>query len=335
MLNIYNIPGAELQSPMAGIARPVHEAHNSQQVIAQAGLDWAVIGKPLRTIDGQEIDSHKAMIRSDTSHCLGVVGVGYQALQNAEAFAFCDSLVETGSMTYLSAGHFGKGEKLFIQCKLNRDPVDIAPGDTIAPYFALGNAHDGSMNVRALFTPTRIICQNTFRMCFSKGANGQDSIAIRHTTNLHDRLEASKALFRLMDANFNTFTLQAKALAAKRVPSAERLKQFFDETFSVKATDAKDESTRAKNRSERLADLFMEGAGQKDKPAVRGTVWAALNAVTQFLDHEAPTKLTGIDMTSVGPDERTRLQRMNRLESNMFGAASKIKTRALELALAL
>lgn len=329
-----------LSSPLFGIATPIKDSEvavTSAEVMKNAKLDWRAEDRPLVTTDGIAIPTHKAIVRSDTSSVLGIVGSGFEVLQNAEAFAFCDSLVAAKRVEYMSAGQFNDGKRIFIQCRLlNKDggsSAEVAKDDVVESLFLLANGHDGSLAVRPLLTPTRVICQNTFRQALTKSANGKDSFSIKHTKSLMDRLEIARNLFGWAQQGFDEFIEQAKATVAKRVSTEQRLKQFFRETFRTPLID-EDASAMNKSREERLSELFMTGAGQ-DNPAVRGTAWAALNAVTQYLDHESRTTIRGAEAKTAGIDERTSLVRAARFESNMLGHNADVKARALELALAI
>ena len=69
-------------------------------MIATAGLAWTVEQHPLEAVLGNPEDGGGservpvprvvANVRSDTRAVLGVVGEGYEPLQNGAAFAFCD-----------------------------------------------------------------------------------------------------------------------------------------------------------------------------------------------------------------------------------------------------
>jgi hypothetical protein len=66
----------------------------------------------------------------------------------------------------------------------------------------------------------------------------------------------------------------------------------------------------------RIIELFKGAAIGSDIPGVAGTRWAALNAVTELVDHER------------GRSNNTRI------ESAWFGTGAVLKTRALELLVA-
>jgi phage/plasmid-like protein (TIGR03299 family) len=335
----------QLGNPFAGISTEVdgEEAKTSLEVMRAAELDWRVLEKGLRTepdSDGNSrpIDSHKALIREDTRSVLGVVGKGYTVLQNAESFAFADSLVTQGKMVYAGAGAFHGGRRTFVQCLAVGNENDggmgareIAEGDPVLPYMLLANSHDGSSGVTVMMTAVRVICQNTLNAALSK-ATRDNSVSIKHTKSLHDRLEAAKTAFGWAEKNFQKFVEDARILAKKKIEKEAQLQAYFDETFKVVPVEDLASSTQATNRRERLTQLYQIGAGNA-LPSVRNTAWAALNAVTQFLDHESRTAIRG--SVNMEAEERLQLTRARRLESNLLGGNADIKARAYELALAL
>ena len=77
-------------------------------------------------------------------------------------------------------------------------------------------------------------------------------------------------------------------------------------------------ATEAANRRKCALHLYWHGRGNEN-PAVRGTVWAAYNGVTELIDHRK-ARMGGADSTS------------RRLHSVWFGRGAAIKARALRLA---
>src|SRR6266542_544208 len=85
--------------------------HSAAEMIAAAGLDWRVEQHPLEAVVEREYQSlrlpvprHVANVRSDTRAVLGVVGEGYEPLQNRAAFAFCDAITDSGQAHWIGAG---------------------------------------------------------------------------------------------------------------------------------------------------------------------------------------------------------------------------------------
>jgi hypothetical protein len=80
-------------------------------------------------------------------------------------------------------------------------------------------------------------------------------------------------------------------------------------------------ANRARNTRDELFRLFEGGKGQ-DIPAIRGSLWAAFNAVTEYADHHRPTRTRN-------PQDAAS----SRLDSAWFGSGSRLKQKAFHLAL--
>ena len=99
-------------------------------------------------------------------------------------------------------------------------------------------------------------------------------------------------------------------------------KEALDAYFRTLVPDPVDgDPSRAVATRENLVRLFETGKGN-DIPSVRGTLWAALNAVVEFADFERPTRT----MDGEG-------QRASRWKSAQFGSGSILKVRAWSKAL--
>lgn len=62
----------------------------AEEAIVAAGLDYEVELAAMQTSDGTPISNRKAVVRTDTSNVLGVVGNGYVPVQNRQSFGFLD-----------------------------------------------------------------------------------------------------------------------------------------------------------------------------------------------------------------------------------------------------
>ena len=88
------------------------------EAIVAAGLNYEVTLQSLWTSNGDPVSTRQAVVRRDTSDILGVVGKGYQPIQNLECFSFLDSVVADGRLRYHTAGALGKGERIWMLAKL-------------------------------------------------------------------------------------------------------------------------------------------------------------------------------------------------------------------------
>src|SRR5437763_12630816 len=67
------------------------------------------------------VPRHVANVRSDTRAVLGVVGEGYEPLQNASAFAFCDAITDSGRAHWIGAGSTRGGARVHALMRLDRE----------------------------------------------------------------------------------------------------------------------------------------------------------------------------------------------------------------------
>jgi hypothetical protein len=62
-----------------------------------------VIGREYQSLR-VPVPRHVANVRSDSRAVLGIVGEGYEPLQNRSAFAFCDGITDSGRAHWIGAG---------------------------------------------------------------------------------------------------------------------------------------------------------------------------------------------------------------------------------------
>lgn len=309
-------------TPWHGLGTKVETEQTSENAIKLAGLDWDVSTQPLLAnlapeaglnVDGlAAVQGFKATVRSSDKKVLGVVGGRYQPIQNADAFAFFDGIVGAGEAVYHTAGSLDSGRKIWLMAKLPQDMV--IPGfkdEAMERYLLLSNSHDGSGALRAFATTVRVVCQNTLNMAL-RGSAGE-GISIRHTRNAAARLQEAKRVFSYATAYYDSMRTVAAGLAQAKYTE----KQMVSLVESIFPAESEDEvSTRTANNRALVMDLFDNGRGHQP---IRGTAWAALNAVTEFVSHHRGTRMTD----GKGQDE-------SRLESIWFGSGRALSQKAFQ-----
>lgn len=292
-----------------GVNLPDDALYSLEDGIRLAGLDWTVGLEPLYMADGRPVD-RKATVRSTDGSILGTVGPRYTPLQNAEAFDFFKPFLETQSAALHTAGSLDSGRRVWILAKLNLSNAEIVPGDEVAKYVMLSNSHDGTLAVRVGFTPVRVVCANTLAMAHSDDAS--KLIRVRHSSQVKTNLDNIREVMDLANQEFEA-TAEQYRLLAKRSISQSDLEKYVK--LVLKLDDDKEKlSTRSKNILADIFERFESGKGN-NFPGVRGTHWAAYNAVTEWLNYER------------GHNDDTRLS------SLWFGDSANTSKRALETAL--
>lgn len=285
------------------------------ETIQAAGLDWGVALVPVYA-EGQPIPRSRAVVRTDRKSPIAVVGNRYVPVQNTEAFAFFDDLVGAGKAVYETAGALDRGRRVWLQARLPED-VWVTEEDNVGKYLLLSNSHDGGSSLRALFTPIRVVCKNT--LLAALGEAGSSGISIRHVGDVLGRAKEAERLLGISLKYFDDFADASRTLARKTL-TREALELYFADLVPAPLDG---DPTRAIATRETLKRLFEVGKGNS-MPGVRGTLWAALNAVVEFVDHERPIRRREDDTVQ-----------SKRFESALFGSGAQLKGRAWSQALAL
>ena len=303
--------------PWHRLGTRLEEPATAREAIEAAGLGYEVELKDLATTDGTPVRMRKAVRRCDTGDVLGVVGTSYVPVQNRQAFGFLDAIVADGGLRYHTAGALGLGERIWMLAKLPNHIRVRASDDVVEKYLLLSNTHDGSTALRVYFTPIRCVCQNTLNLA-ERRSIGQ-GIAITHKGDLHTKIGEAQRVLGLA-ARFYDDAAGRIDLLAGHSPAVAQLESYFKAVYP----DPEDaDPTRARNIRETFARIFETGIGL-DMPGVKGTTWAAYNAVTEWVDHHRPTRART-------PEARTS----RRLESSWFGSGAALKSRAWNLAIDL
>lgn len=293
-----------------------------EEAIAASGLDWTVAKVPLLAqVNGssEAIPGYSATMRESDQHILGVVKNGYQVMQNRTLFEFCDALAEADNgAVYETAGSLFAGKVVWALMKLPENIILKKDGGTILPYFLGLTSHDGTKALTVRPTPVRVECANTVAMAEARNKAG---FVVKHTRladPMQRILEAQEALgftFRW----YQEFEASANKLIAKRL-SAVKLNEFVVSLFPNRKGEDEVMATRTENRRNAVLALAKNA---ENLEAVRGTAWAAYNAVAEYADHE----ITYRDTSAKGGQSRAD----NRAASILDGSAADLKQRALVL----
>jgi phage/plasmid-like protein (TIGR03299 family) len=187
--------------------------------------------------------------------------------------------------------------------------------DVTEQFLLLSNSHDGSSSLRVFFTPIRVVCANTLGMA-ERRSHGQ-GVSIVHKGDLAPKIAEAQEILGLAKRFYDDLGERINRLA-NHYPSQRQLEVYYESLYPNRSNG---QNQRAGNIRSKLFELFEGGIGQ-DMPGIRGTSWAAFNAVTEYVDHHRGTR---------GRTDFAR--RSRRLESAWFGSGSRLKSRAWMLAL--
>jgi phage/plasmid-like protein (TIGR03299 family) len=271
------------ETPWHGLGNKLTSAPTVEEAIKQAGLDWAVHTRPIFLADGREVPA-MATVRATDGTILGVVGQRYQPLQNKDAFQWFDPLVSNGLVDLETAGSLNDGKRVWILARITQgSDLGIVGEDVIRKFILLSNSHDGTLAVRVGFVPIRVVCANTLAMAHD---NAQSTlIRLKHSKAIVKNLEGLREIINVANQSFEATAEQFRLLASKQI-NVKDLHNYVKVVLGHEKTEDADLSSRAENSIQNVIQLFETGRGNT-LPGVKGTVWAAYNAVTEYLTHDA------------------------------------------------
>jgi len=287
---------------------PVSDA----EAIKAAGLDWEVELRELSyakvtplpggdsITENRPVPNWRAVVRTDNDAPLGVVGAGFRVLQNRAMFDILRGIADANpanQLTWETAGALGQGETTWALAKISGMSLSIK-GDESLPYVLVCTGHIGNRRVRLTPTVVRVVCQNTMRAALdvqdaARKAGKRDTVndgwAIGHNRQMELRITEAVNAYRATLAAMDT-TVEAWTFLADRPLSDPAWERMMELAMSQPAP-AEDEAARARRlerNAERKARLSAILASPTNRtPATAGTMFGAMNALTEWIDHEA------------------------------------------------
>lgn len=261
------------------------------------------------------VPNNFATYRTDTKQILGVVGNRYSIVQNSTAFDFFDTVIGQGHARYETAGALGIGETIFVTAKL--PSMDVA-NDEVEKYLLFTNSHDGSSAVTVMYTPVRVVCNNTLTAALSSRSTYKKTF--RHTKSVNNKLNYLKATMALVEKqsstqkeifeHWNTITIGQDILTELAI-KAFNLSYDSDKL----AKGEKELTTRSTNILNDILEYHEGGVGQE---RIRGTKWGAYNAISGYIQNVKKYSSNESAFTSIieGAAATSRQKAFNYLISN-------------------
>jgi phage/plasmid-like protein (TIGR03299 family) len=310
-----------------GLGQILDKPATAQEAIESAGLDFEVAKEPVyvpvrkveydvakqsdaimmeRNPNGtiysqmEVVEDRFATYRTDSGHPFGVVGSRYEIVQNRDAFGFFDAIVGEGEAIYETAGALGGGEVIFITAKLPSF-IRVGANDDIEKYLLFTSSHDGSGAITAMFTPIRVVCNNTLNAALRSNAA---RVTIRHTKSVHDNLKKAHTVLGITNRLSEELTAIYNNMAKVRITD----KQLMDYIETVVLGDTlermmnKDDkfelSTRSSNIMGNITKYAYEHPTQQLE-TTKGTAWGAYQAITGYYSNVKDYKNDEAKMSSL------------------------------------
>lgn len=295
------------ETPWHGLGNPVDHLLTASEAIKEAGLDWKVVLTPVEmNVNGTRINipNRRAVRRDSDNSVLGVVSPGYFPVQNAEAFTFFDSIVDSGEAKYETAGSLSGGKRVWMTAKIG-EAIQIAGNDAHDLYLLLVNDHDGTGALKIVTTLVRAVCSNTVTAGIRQN---KTQWSINHRKPLDGRIAEARDALRMSFKYADAFDKEVQKMIDKEI-SADKFRKIMEGVFP-------DQKFAQNKKVDAIVDLF-ETSDTIIGTSAEGNVWGASNALSQFLSHR---------------DVRTEDARMI---SNIFGQGAVLRNRAHDALMSL
>lgn len=315
------------EMPWHGGGNALERPATMDEALGAGGLDWEVHQVEMTTDEDppSPIRRRVAWVRSDRpagheGRVLGVTHRDFRPMQNRHGAVLFDAIFGQGLPVYHTGGYLGNGEVVWLLAAIDQT-VKIGSVDYLRPYALFANSHDGSMAFNISLTMVRVVCQNTLRLAVNKGRLGE-AFRRRHSGSYREHAQAAQEFFAVTRKEIDNIAAQFSKLSTRTCSSSE-----FERIVGLILPDPP-KPTRAgrggavlkawETRVEKLRmarakilDLRESGKGA-DLESAKGTLWGALNAVLEYVDHHQQVK-------------------GSRLAHSLFSDGADIKSRAFQV----
>ena len=162
-----------------GLGTVFTEPINAVEAVESSGCDYSVFKAPLLAeihntwvegkpkgnsrvpVDGKYILTRQQTVDDPQFRFFGTVSEEYEVLDNMEIARALDTLTDRWPVE--TVGALDEGKILFVA--LDAGEINIGNnGETVHQYFVFTDRKDGKQRARFMFTPVRVVCQNTLVM---------------------------------------------------------------------------------------------------------------------------------------------------------------------------
>ena len=281
----------------------------------EAGMDWEAKKSKVLFQDDEGISQESesfVVYRSDTKKELGICSDRYQIVQPAEVVEFYRDIVDSQGFKLETMGCLDGGKRIWALAKTGADFRVNGTIDEVGTYLLLATSFDGSLATVSRFTSVRTVCQNTLTMGLSEKGN---KVSVSHSTKFDSaKVKEELGIYEKITAQMNE---EVNEMAKRTMKDSEAMR-FIIDILEGKNAKLEDISTRNMNIIQNVYGLFKGNGKGSTLQSAEGTLWGAVNAVTEYIDHNVKSRSDN-----------------NRLRSAWFGTGEKAKNDAYTHALKL
>lgn len=261
-----------------GLGTRLDNPVNSEEALRIAKLDWSIEQVPIYA-GTKQVDGYLGNIRSDTKECMGIITQKYKVLQNKDAFAFVDDIMNQDEIEckYESAGSLYNGKRVWMLAKM---PNFFLVGDEVESYLFITNSHDGKSSVRVGVTNVRIVCNNTLQLAINTASR---TWSARHMGSIEGRKQEAMETLGFAQKYITAMNERAEQMASTKA----NINKFVNLLFPFN----EEASERIKRNTKEIQDFIINVHNTKDDLAnFKNTAWGCYNAFADWFSNSEPQR---------------------------------------------
>lgn len=298
------------ETPWHGLGQELEAGASIEDWTHAAGLSWGVNRATVNFSSDAgivlQMENRHVLYRNDTNSPLSVVSDSYKVVQPAQIMDFFRELTAKSDSQMETAGSLQDGKVIWALARMGKD--FMIKDDAIAPYLMLATSYDMSTPTIAKLVATRVVCRNTIQIALDESDRRQ--IRIPHSTDF--KAEEVRAGLDISLSEFEAFKQKAMKLANQSF-SLSDMDHYLLKLLQPSDGEIDGDQIRKSKTYSKIIDLFKGSQLGNEQDAVQLSAWGALNAVTEYVDHQK------------GRNQSARLM------DAWFLQGAKFKERALEI----
>lgn len=262
-----------------GFGEVIVNAKSYDGVLAQAGLNWTVSAHPVYTeVNGKQIEvpGSNIIVREADEKPLGIVSDKYKIVNNADAFAFTESIFNSKEIEFIRGGSYRGGSSTWLEAKITGEYSIL--GDDVDCYLIFMNSHDGTGSVKCMIVPERIACSNALNIPLRAQSRHWRCV---HSGDPMKKIDEAREILLAGSSYMNALNRECEMLQSIKI-SDSQVMQFINRLFPINDEMSDKQKENLESRRGQLLSVFLS---KEDLFEFGSTGYKFISAVADYADH--------------------------------------------------
>lgn len=262
-----------------GFGEKIIDAKSYDDVLVQAGLNWTVSAHPVYTeVNGKQIEvpGSNIIVREADEKPLGIVSDKYKIVNNADAFAFTESIYNSKEIEFIRGGSYRGGSSTWLEAKITGKYSIL--GDDVECYLIFMNSHDGTGSVKCMIVPERIACSNALNIPLRDQSRHWRCV---HSGDPMKKIDEARQILLAGSSYMEALNRECEVLQSIKISSSQ-VTQFINRLFPINDDMSDKQKENQERRRKQLLAVYLDKA---DLFEFGSTGYKFISAVADYADH--------------------------------------------------